>query len=46
MGDEKGCEGQGGRYSRSRLDNEAGTQLENSNPAVNVVGALAGHNEE
>ena len=34
------------RYWGSRLDTEAGNELENTNPCVNVVRALAGHNEE
>jgi hypothetical protein len=29
-----------------RLDTETELQLENKNPSVNVVRALAGHNEE
>ena len=34
------------RYWGSRLDTEAVNELENTNPFVNVVRALAGHNEE
>jgi len=35
-----------GRYWLCLLDTEAELRLENSNPSVNVVRALAGHNEE
>jgi len=34
------------RYWLGRLDTETDTELENTNPFVNVVRALAGHNEE